>query len=82
MNAEEVSAIYVVKSQLNFFRQKNGYADGTYVKVRDGMEDNARLKYFVDMFLQNGTMSIQNLMDLVVEHLITYNGKHAQQEDI
>jgi dimeric dUTPase (all-alpha-NTP-PPase superfamily) len=79
MNPEEISAIYIVKSQLNFFRQSGGYANGTYQKVQDGMEDNVRLKYFVDMFLQNDTMSIQNLMDSVIIHLT--NGKNKTQED-
>ena len=31
---------YVIKNQLNTFRQKNGYKDGSYIKNWDGVEDN------------------------------------------
>ena len=31
---------YVGKNTLNFFRQDNGYKDGTYIKEWDGLEDN------------------------------------------
>lgn len=31
---------YVGKAALNRFRWNNGYADGTYVKIWDGREDN------------------------------------------
>jgi len=31
---------YVVKNQLNTFRQKNGYKDGSYIKNWGGVEDN------------------------------------------
>ena len=31
---------YVVKNQLNIFRQKHGYKDGTYIKIWDAVEDN------------------------------------------
>lgn len=31
---------YVSKNVLNFFRQNNGYKDGTYIKIWSGREDN------------------------------------------
>ena len=31
------------KNVLNFFRQDNGYKDGTYVKTWNGREDNEHL---------------------------------------
>lgn len=34
---------YVGKNVLNFFRQDNGYKDGSYVKVWNGKEDNEHL---------------------------------------
>ena len=34
---------YVSKNVLNFFRQDNGYKQGTYRKVWDGREDNEHL---------------------------------------
>lgn len=34
---------YVGKNVLNFFRQDNGYKDGTYKKIWDGKEDNEHL---------------------------------------
>jgi hypothetical protein len=34
---------YVGKNVLNFFRQNNGYKDGSYIKVWAGKEDNEHL---------------------------------------
>jgi dimeric dUTPase (all-alpha-NTP-PPase superfamily) len=34
---------YVGKNVLNFFRQDNGYKDGSYIKVWNGREDNEHL---------------------------------------
>jgi len=40
IDVENLYKRYVVKNQLNTFRQKNGYKDGSYVKNWDGVEDN------------------------------------------
>lgn len=40
MPFEELFKSYVGKNTLNFFRQDNGYKDGTYIKEWDGLEDN------------------------------------------
>ena len=40
INIEELYKRYVIKNQLNIFRQQNGYKDGTYMKLWDGVEDN------------------------------------------
>jgi len=40
MPFEELFKSYVGKNTLNFFRQDNGYKDGTYIKEWDGREDN------------------------------------------
>jgi hypothetical protein len=34
---------YIGKNVLNFFRQDNGYKEGTYIKIWDGREDNEHL---------------------------------------
>lgn len=36
-------AAYISKNILNIFRQDNGYKEGTYIKVWDGLEDNEHL---------------------------------------
>lgn len=61
MTSEEFSAIYTAKHELNIFRQTEGYQDGTYVKVEDGVEDNDRLKPLVQAFLDNKTMILTTL---------------------
>ena len=38
-----IAAYYVAKHTLNHIRQLNGYQDGSYVKVNDGVEDNELL---------------------------------------
>ena len=42
MDADEFLEIYAKKHALNNKRQENGYQDGTYEKVIDGVEDNVR----------------------------------------
>ena len=39
---------YVSKNVLNFFRQDNGYQEGSYQKIWDGREDNEHLIELVD----------------------------------
>ena len=43
MNFDELYRQYVGKNVLNFFRQDNGYKDGSYVKQWQGREDNEHL---------------------------------------
>ncbi|MGY5450679.1 dUTP diphosphatase [Agarivorans sp. MS3-6] len=43
MNWPDLYVQYVSKNVLNFFRQDNGYKQGTYRKVWDGREDNEHL---------------------------------------
>ncbi len=40
MDAKEVFELYAKKNKLNFKRQDEGYKDGTYDKMKDGVEDN------------------------------------------
>jgi len=40
IDVEDLYKRYVVKNQLNTFRQKNGYKDGSYRKNWGGVEDN------------------------------------------
>lgn len=44
---EELIFQYVCKNSLNIFRQRNGYKDGTYVKMWDGAEDNSYLSSYM-----------------------------------
>ncbi|MEP1385569.1 MAG: dUTP diphosphatase [Paraglaciecola sp.] len=43
MDSDELYRQYVGKNVLNFFRQDNGYKDGSYIKVWNGQEDNEHL---------------------------------------
>lgn len=43
MTSSELYRQYVGKNILNFFRQDNGYKEGTYIKVWRGQEDNEHL---------------------------------------
>lgn len=48
MNSDELYRQYVGKNVLNFFRQDNGYKEGTYVKIWNGREDNEHLVEVLD----------------------------------
>lgn len=43
LTPEELYRQYVGKNVLNFFRQDNGYQEGTYIKLWGGREDNEHL---------------------------------------
>lgn len=43
-----VAAYYCSKHLLNYYRQLDGYQDGTYVKVNDGVEDNELLHDIIE----------------------------------
>ncbi len=43
LDFDSLYSAYVGKNVLNFFRQDNGYKDGTYVKTWAGREDNEHL---------------------------------------
>lgn len=40
LSFDELHSMYIMKATLNKFRQDNGYAAGTYIKVWNGHEDN------------------------------------------
>lgn len=48
MDSDELYRQYVGKNVLNFFRQDNGYKDGTYVKIWQQREDNEHLVEVLD----------------------------------
>ena len=43
MDFDQLYRLYVGKNVLNFFRQDNGYKDGSYIKIWEGREDNEHL---------------------------------------
>lgn len=47
LDFESLYTAYVGKNVLNFFRQDNGYKEGTYQKLWDGREDNEHLSEIV-----------------------------------
>ncbi|MDD5052819.1 MAG: dUTP diphosphatase [Sulfuricurvum sp.] len=44
LNATELYRLYVGKNILNQFRQDHGYKEGNYIKIWNGLEDNAVMK--------------------------------------
>lgn len=48
MSFEDLVRQYLGKNVLNFFRQDNGYKDGTYRKLWQGREDNEHLMELLD----------------------------------
>ena len=44
IDAERLYRDYVSKNVLNHFRQDNGYKTGEYVKMWQGLEDNAHME--------------------------------------
>jgi len=65
MSTDELYRQYVGKNVLNFFRQDNGYKDGSYHKVWQGREDNEHL---VEV-LNSLDITSPNYSDLVYQGL-------------
>jgi len=47
-NSEKLFRLYKMKYTLNIFRQDNGYKDGTYIKMWNGVEDNVFVQLLSD----------------------------------
>ncbi|MDX1496609.1 MAG: dUTP diphosphatase [Salinisphaeraceae bacterium] len=64
---------YVYKNVLNIFRQKHGYAEGSYRKIWDGEEDNVHLAMLKKRIDDEGTAG-EDLYNFVYQALETrYN---------
>ena len=53
LDFDSLYSAYVGKNVLNFFRQDNGYKDGSYVKNWAGKEDNEHLVELVTLLDKN-----------------------------
>ncbi len=54
---DNVYKLYIGKNVLNVFRQDHGYAEGTYIKIWNGEEDNVYLSKLID----NGMLDPEEL---------------------
>lgn len=48
MSTKELYKRYIIKNQLNAFRQHNGYKNGKYIKIWNGVEDNVHAFKIMD----------------------------------
>ena len=78
--AEEISAIYTAKSELNFIRQDEGYKNGTYVKIKDGIEDNVKLEKVVREYLFDLHISLDELR-IRVRETFYEQAKEVEEEN-
>ena len=65
MSTDELYRQYVGKNVLNFFRQDNGYKEGSYLKIWHGEEDNEHLVRIMDEL----NIEDQNFANLVYDGL-------------
>ena len=70
MSWDDLYAQYVSKNVLNFFRQDNGYKEGSYVKIWSGREDNEHL---VEIMAKRDVKSDSYQTDLYNELQARYN---------
>lgn len=66
MSLKELYELYIVKNGLNFFRQENGYKDGTYIKEwgPEKIEDNV----FLDKYLKDGNeIKLSSIKDYLLK---------------
>jgi len=62
MNMDDLYKKYISKNVLNIFRQENGYTEGTYVKMWNGLEDNVVLDSLMSI---NPTIGADGLKELL-----------------
>jgi dimeric dUTPase (all-alpha-NTP-PPase superfamily) len=75
MTFEDLFIWYIGKNALNAFRQKNGYKEGTYIKVWNGREDNEYLTdYLSKVSKVDQGFDSETLFDNVLEEMqLKYN---------
>lgn len=74
MATDELYRQYVGKNVLNFFRQDNGYKEGTYIKEWSGREDN---EYLVDV-LNSLDVNSATFSDEVMQGLVSNYAEFAK----
>ena len=65
MSFEDLRNLYLGKAILNKFRWNNGYNDGTYVKVWDGLEDN---EYLTSILMYHPDAPADEIYQMLEEH--------------
>lgn len=65
---------YICKNVLNFFRQDNGYKEGTYIKVWQGKEDNEHLVEIMAELDAAAPQFQDNLYRALTQRYQTLNG--------
>ena len=65
MNFAELRSLYLGKAILNKFRWRNGYNDGTYIKVWDGLEDN---EYLTSILMCHPDAHADEIYQVLEEH--------------
>lgn len=73
LSQESLYKQYIGKNILNMFRQKNGYKDGSYIKIWDGEEDNVHLVRIMDTLDINDSNFVDELSDSLVAAYTQYN---------
>jgi len=70
MTSDDLFEAYMAKNVLNFFRQDNGYKEGTYTKIWNGREDN---EYLTDIMteLRASGVSPAHWKDIIYDRLDT-----------
>ena len=78
MNFEDMFLWYIGKNALNVFRQRNGYKQGTYIKIWSGREDNEYLTDYLGTLakLDQG-FDPETLFDDVLNHMQNTYASHA-----
>ena len=69
---ERLYTLYIGKNALNKFRQDNGYKEGTYIKLWNGVEDNVIMTTILD---SNPGISYINLLQSLEDHYIQIKGE-------
>lgn len=71
LTLSDLYTTYLGKNVLNKFRQDNGYKDGTYIKLWNGVEDNVRLAEIIPDLQALGTLSAETVYNALAESYAT-----------
>lgn len=64
LNLESLYKLYIGKNILNSFRQDNGYKDGSYIKLWNGVEDNVVMQNILDINPAIAPQELYSALDL------------------
>lgn len=81
MTIDDLYVSYIVKNQLNIFRQNNGYKDGSYIKIWDAVEDNVIALHLMEEDSSMSPSQFYKKLEIEYSHLPEFNSSEPSDNE-